>query len=384
MDTSSSNTKNNPESVSNELISIIENAKSKSKNTSLRSNSKALLKNSKNLIIKSRLLARSTNDYSQIEMYLKSIGEAYNYCIIFKTFQELQVIIDLFDKSKTLLRRLTSKVTHKAKSLSATLKRNNSLKPCNKSIIDYNIWRNVGNENVEEQQKLVKRFNTYLNDTKCFENICDGKKILIILNPHLLELKQAKINKLLNQELSLLISPLLIGNINIVQIYEALSRTRTEPLIFTKRSRPNVAPSKLVSIYINSKNNKNLIELDSVEYFKQIKEAYKNAVIELGNGSIYDDIIYKKHFGRFENTYRKKLIEYNSVYNCKKFCFSLIAFLDNLFSNHGGKKEGQRLMDSLITSDQDLRLEKLSQPTSNGTSLVVPERQKTSRVASQV
>ena len=398
---------NNEPPISAQLNKIIRNSRINGK--SLNRNSKKALNNANLLKFESTFkkllnLYRSDNNYSKIEIYLRMIGDNNNYCIIFKTFGELQSIISSLNISKGFLRRWTSKVTHKAKSLASTLKRNSSLIPCDESIIDYNNeWHHIRDDDVQKQKELVRRLNEYLNNTKCIINICDGKKILIILHELNGALNNNNVNKLNNSNLSKLIYDYLLnGILTESQILQALVN-RQEPL-FTGRQLPQLPPSKSVSttrklpqlppsksLPRNSNNNKRLKNLDPAEYFTEIKKAVFDAIKEIGPSSVYDDTIYKKYLNKFESTYKSQLRNYSYITNMtpkgKKFYDDLIAFLDNLFSNDGGKRDGQRdgqsLMDSLITSDQDLRLENLSQPNSNRT-LVVPQRKNknTSRVAS--
>ena len=421
---------NNEPPISAQLNKIIRNSRINGK--SLNRNSKKALNNANLLKFESTFkkllnLYRSDNNYSKIEIYLRMIGDNNNYCIIFKTFGELQSIISSLNMSKGFLRRWTSKVTHKAKSLASTLKRNSSLIPCDESIIDYNNeWHHIRDDDVQKQKELVRRLNEYLNNTKCIINICDGKKILIILHELNGALNNNNVNKLNNSNLSKLIYDYLLnGILTESQILQALVN-RQEPLFVprqlpvTPSNRPvtpsnrqgppsnrqgpppstvrklPAPPSKSVPINKkNKKNNKKLQDLETLqnlnpkEYFTQIKTAVFDAIKEIGPSSVYDDTIYKKYLKKFESTYTIQLLNYYSITNMtkkgQKFYDDLIAFLDNLFSNDGGKREGQKqsLMDSLITSNQDLRLEKLSQPKSNRT-LVVPQRKNknTSRVAS--
>ena len=429
---------NNEPPISAELNNIIN--KSRTSVKSLNRNARKALNNANLLKFESTFkkllnLYPSTNNYNQIEMYLRMIGNSNNYCIIFKTFGELQSIISSLNMSKGLFRRWTSKVTRGAKSLASTLKRNSSLIPCDESIIDYNNeWNHIRDNEVQKQKELVRRLNEYLNNTKCIANICDGKKILIILHELNGALNNNNVNKLSNLNLSELIqNTLLLGVLTKAQILQVLVN-RQEPLFVprqlpvtpsnrqgppsniqgppstvkklpvtpsnrqgppsnrqgppsTVRKLPETPEKSVPRNKKNNKNNKTLENLNPTEYFTQIKKAVLDAIKEIGPGSVYDDTIYKKYLKKFESTYKIQLRNYSYITNMtpkgQKFYDDLIAFLDNLFSTNGGKREGQKLMNSLITSELEQNLENLSPPNSNGTLLVVQQRKKnTSRVAS--
>lgn len=306
--------------------------------------SKKAISNTKKLVEFSKIqqlltIKHNNNEYSKIEELLNIIGfsnKQYKVCIIFKTFEQLQDIITKLGLSRSFSKRVSRSIKYSAKSITATLKRKSSLKPCDKSVL-YDIIK----ENTSESEKdtIFKRFNEYLNDKKCIDNICDGKTIYVFRNKHSTYFKNENLFKdNTDDEIT----------DYIFQIVYFIGKQKIKTIVQNFRS----THQKTQSLKINNSNTQ-LNTLPPEDYLRSLRDDYYIANTEIKKQNILNgEATFKYYLTKYENTYKKKLIDYIEQYNqdskhtilCR-LCGSFILFLDNLFDTSGGF----RTKDSITT-----------------------------------